>query len=174
MFLTKENFATPICENDILEKKNYLRPIDDTPVPHPKGQQCTVWKNEKFNSTRKIFRENSLECNSVLIRLIPRDFCEKTVRANFRKISILCKLQVLMVKDDFVLPISRTFSFHRKLFRFFFFRSRSKKNTYSFLNTLTHHRTFHEIFLFSCPITYVGGKLFPEYVLLFHCNEVNF
>ena len=44
----------------------------------------TVWTNEKFTLTWKIFRENNLQSNSVINTFISRNFCNKMVmRGNF-------------------------------------------------------------------------------------------
>ena len=46
--------------------------------------ECTVWKNEKFSLTKKIFRQiNSLVIYLVKL-LLSRNFCQKCVRLNFR------------------------------------------------------------------------------------------
>ena len=45
---------------------------------------CTVWKNEKFSLTKKIFRQiNSLVISLVKL-LLSQNFCQKCVRVNFR------------------------------------------------------------------------------------------
>ena len=55
---------------------------------------CTVWKNEKFTLTEKIFRQiNSLVTSLVknVHVLISRNFCQKMrmVRVNFRNFYIV-------------------------------------------------------------------------------------
>ena len=46
----------------------------------------TVWKNEKFSLTKKIFRQiNSLVLVTYLVKpLLSRNFCQKCMRVNFR------------------------------------------------------------------------------------------
>ena len=44
----------------------------------------TVWKNEKFSLTEKIFRENNSLATSLVKTLLSRIFFQKSVRDNFR------------------------------------------------------------------------------------------
>ena len=44
----------------------------------------TVWKNEKFSLTEKIFRQINSLVTSLVKSLLSRNFCQKSVRENFR------------------------------------------------------------------------------------------
>ena len=46
------------------------------------SMKSTVWKNEKFTLTGKIFRETNTLVKSLLKTLLSRKFCQKNVRVN--------------------------------------------------------------------------------------------
>ena len=46
--------------------------------------QCTVWKNEKFGLTEKIFRQIDSLVISLVKALLSRNFCDKIVAMKFR------------------------------------------------------------------------------------------
>ena len=50
---------------------------------------CTVWKNEKFGLTEKIFRQIDSFVISLVKPLLSRDFRQKSVRVNFRNFHIV-------------------------------------------------------------------------------------
>ena len=70
---------------------------------------CTVWKNEKFSFTEKIFRQS----NSLVNTLISRNFCQKSVRENSRNFHTV-RCAVINVKH-YLLNISNSFPMMRKL-----------------------------------------------------------
>ena len=45
--------------------------------------QCTLWKNQKFTLTEKIFRQINYLVISLVKTLLSRNFCQKRVRVNF-------------------------------------------------------------------------------------------
>ena len=55
-----------------------------TQFPHRVEAACTVWKNAKFTLTEKIFRQINSLVISLVKSLFSRNFCQKSVRENFR------------------------------------------------------------------------------------------
>ena len=58
----------------------------------------TVWKNEIFSLTKKIFRQ----INSLVKPLVSRNFCQKSVRVNFRNIHTVLP-KALSILDEWML-----------------------------------------------------------------------
>ena len=58
---------------------NFFSERESLQFPH-----CTVWKNEKFIITQKIFRQNNYLVILLVKPLFWRNFCQKSVRVNFR------------------------------------------------------------------------------------------
>ena len=46
--------------------------------------ECTVWKNEKFTLTEIFFRQINYLVILLVKSLFSRNFCQKSVRVNFR------------------------------------------------------------------------------------------
>ena len=54
------------------------------------GVCVTVWKNEKFTLTEKIFRQINYLVILLVKTLFSRNFCQKSVRVNFCKFHSVC------------------------------------------------------------------------------------
>ena len=52
-------------------------------IPFPSSLLHTVWKNEKFGLTEKIFRQINSLVICLVKPLLSRNFCRKSVRLNF-------------------------------------------------------------------------------------------
>ena len=55
-----------------------------TTIAPPSNYECTVWKNEKFTLTKKIFCEINSFVTSLVLALLSRNFCRKSGIGNFR------------------------------------------------------------------------------------------
>ena len=102
-------------------------------------------KKEKITLIFKIFRENSIECNSVLYVLISRDFWWKNHESKFPKFPHCASSRYLWWKTTSCFPFDGLFLPQE----IFFSRSHPPKEKYLQFskNILTHHKSFHEIFL---------------------------
>ena len=58
-----------------------------------KPSHTTVWKNQKFSLTKNFFREINYLVTSLVKMMFSRNFCQKSVKENFRNFhSTLCTL----------------------------------------------------------------------------------
>ena len=57
--------------------------------------QCTVWKNEKFGLTEKIFRQIDSLVMFFLKALLSRNFCQKCVRLDCSNFHSVEKREIL-------------------------------------------------------------------------------
>ena len=67
--------------SNILEVTKYLRIV------------CTLWKNEKFTLTKIFFRQINSLVIYLVNALVSRNFCQKSVRVNFRNFHSVVRAQ---------------------------------------------------------------------------------
>ena len=63
----------------------------------PHCDDDTVWKNEKFTLTEKIFRQITYLVLSFVKTLLWQNFCQKSVRVNFRNFHTHCVVEKLEI-----------------------------------------------------------------------------
>ena len=74
--------TTKISTNKFTEKIVIYQKLSKVSYIHT--YSVTVWKNKKFSLNEKIFREISYLVTSLVKPLFSRNFCQKSVRENFR------------------------------------------------------------------------------------------
>ena len=82
------------------KEKNFTLAIKPKISTHAVLVVYTVWKNEKFTLTKKIFHENSLFCVLEMNTLVSRNFfAKKMVWVNFSNFHIVRIPSLLMVES---------------------------------------------------------------------------